>query len=195
MTASEIDALVTPGLQLKKDRKAFDTYLAAKLDEAIAGEPTPGPNGYYLEQGHLKEEEAIPWYEMNFSPVRKVGFIETDDRRAGCSPDGLIGDDCGLECKCPAGHTHVKYLLKAAECAEKGLPDCEAVPSEYMPQIHMSLYVTGREKWCFMSYSLRHPALLLWVYRDEEVCKTIADALAKFYAAFDDGMKKLKSFK
>jgi hypothetical protein len=83
----------------------------------------------------------------------------------GASPDGLVGDEGGIEIKCPLPHTHVSYL-RAGD-----------VPSKYIPQIQGCLWITGREWWDFMSY---HPAmedLIVRVYRDEAYIKKLADAV------------------
>ena len=60
-----------------------------------------------LEQGMIVEEEARPWYALEYDKlVKQVGFITTEDGRFGCSPDGLIeGEECGLEIKSPTAHT------------------------------------------------------------------------------------------
>src|SRR5258707_9480021 len=112
------------------------TYLYKKVAETLQGRPLIdlSASSFMLEQGMIVEEEARPWYELEYEKsVRKVGFITTDDGLFGCSPDGLIecpnfvleelakrhnayvsidgvGYDCGLEIKSPAAHTHVKYL-------------------------------------------------------------------------------------
>jgi hypothetical protein len=89
--------------------------------------------------------------------VVEVGLCLHDEFECGASPDGLVGDDGGLEIKCPLPHTHVSYL-RAGD-----------VTGKYIPQIQGCLWITGREWWDFMSY---HPAmedLIVRVYRDEGV--------------------------
>lgn len=181
VTASEADNLLTPTLEPRKGEMP-KTYLATKLAESWRGEPLPGFSSWATEQGQLLEDEARRWYAFEFDSerIQNVGFIEHDDGRCGCSPDALIGDDCGLELKCPEAHTHVKYLL-AGE-----------LPKEYAPQVHFSLYVTGRPRWKFVSYRRKFPALVLTVERDERIIKVIETALRNFYMAFDASMADLK---
>ena len=51
------------------------------------------------EYGVVNEAGAIAEYQMETAnKVQAVGFITREDW-AGCSPDGLIGDDGGLEVK------------------------------------------------------------------------------------------------
>jgi len=49
------------------------------------------------------------------------------------------------------------------------------------------MYVTGAERWGFLSYCPRFPALVLTVRRDEKAMAAIAEALERFWAAFDAG--------
>jgi hypothetical protein len=110
-TASEFHQLMTP-LFKAKEGETPKTYLAKKLAEAWRGEPLPGFSSYATEQGTIREEDARPWYALEYDvDVQQVGFVLSDDERCGCSPDGLIGEDSGLEIKCPNPDTHVKYLI------------------------------------------------------------------------------------
>ncbi len=178
-TASELDALVTPKFKVKTGQGPA-TYLAAKVAEAWQGGPLPSFQGFDMEQGEILESEARAWLEFNGDvEIRKVGFITTDDGRVGCSPDGLLGEDCGLELKCPAAHTHTRYLLDGA------------LPEEYAHQVHGSMFVTGFARWKFVSYRRGFPALVLTIERDEEKIAVIAEALTEFQARFDEAMERM----
>lgn len=180
-TASEFNNIMTSAFALREG-EGTKTYLAKKLAEAWRGKPLPGFTAWSCEQGAIREEEAIPWYELEHGvTLDRVGFIESDDERCGCSPDGLIGEDGGCEIKCPEAHTHVRYLLAGK------------IPSEYIPQVHGSLYVTGRKWWRFLSYRRGFPPLILTVQRDEAIMAKIADALAHFYGKFDAALATLKA--
>lgn len=183
VTASEMHNLLTPKLELKKDKEKVSKYLYRKLAEARRGQPLPGFSSWATDRGADFESEARNWHKLKFpdDKLRTVGFIEHDDGRCGCSPDSLINDDGGLELKCPEPPNHVKYF------AEKVLPD------DYAAQVHMSMYVTGRQWWRFMSYHRGFPKFVLTVHRDEKVCATIEKALAAFYERFDKVMAELKA--
>lgn len=179
VTASEMDALITPLWKIREGEGPF-TYLCTKLTEAIAG-PLPAIGSFATEQGSIREQDAIPWYELEFDrEVTRVGFIESDDGRSGCSPDGLIGDEGGCEIKCPQRQTHVRYFLK------------QELPKEYTAQVHASMYFTGRAWWDFVSFCPPHPAFVLRVQRDEKACEQIGKALAAFYEQFDAEMTLLQ---
>lgn len=178
-TASEWDALLTPKFEIRKGQMP-DTYLSRKVAEAWLGGPLPGYSTLDMEAGKIREEEAVPWYEFEFNePVQRVGFVTTDDGKIGCSPDGLIGEDCGIEIKCPEAHTHVGYLL-AGE-----------VPPQYLTQVHGSMFVTGRPTWKFLSYRRRFPKLFKVVERNDKIQKVIAEVLTLFLERFEKAKARL----
>lgn len=170
------------------------TYLCKKLAESYAGKPliSLGSNGatgsFSVEQGMILEEEALPFFEFQTGAVvKRYGFVTTDDGKFGCSPDGIILGDklqpvAGLEVKCPAAETHVKYLINGV------------VPKEYAAQVHGGMFATGLEHWVFMSYRRRFPALIISVDRDEAIITKIATALSKFDADFAVASAKLQAF-
>lgn len=98
-----------------------------------------------MENGVDTEALALQAYETtDFSAVQVVGFIELDEY-IGVSPDGLVGDDGGLELKCPLPHTHLQYLT-------------EKNPHRaYKWQVQGALWVTGRAWWDFVSFCAAFP--------------------------------------
>lgn len=164
-----------------RDGQVPKTYLYKRLAEKMTGEMLPGFAGNWnTESGTILEEEARPFFELTYGfDVREVGFIIGDDKRCGCSPDGLIGDDAGLEIKCPLAETHLRYL------------DAGKVPNEYLAQVHGSLFVSGRKTWHFLSYHRGLPPLHVVVNRDETIMAKIAAALADFYRKFDAALERL----
>jgi len=181
-TASEFNNLMTPEFKAR-DGETPKTYLCKKVAEAWRNAPLMGFSTFSVEQGQMLEEEALPWFEVMHDDLdlQRVGFVESDDGKCGCSPDGLIGKDEGLEVKCPFAETQVKYLLDGK------------VPKDYLPQVHGSLYVTGRKRWRFLSYRRGFPALEVTVERDEEIMSKIATILSGFYGKFDEAMDKLRN--
>ena len=179
-TASELDALISPKFEVRTGKGPL-TYVATKVAEAWQGGPEPTFQSWDMEQGVILESEARSWYEFEFGvDIRRVGFITTDDGRAGCSPDGLLPGDCGLEIKCPAARTHAKYLLDGK------------LPEEYEHQVHASMYVTGFDEWKFFSYCKGFPKLVLTVDRDEKKIAAIEEALSLFRERFDAAMSKIE---
>jgi hypothetical protein len=178
-TASEMDALVSP-LGNVREGKGVASYVALKLAEKWRGCPLPSFGGGAMEQGSLRESDAIPRFELDTDiDVEKVGFITTDDGMVGCSPDGMIEDGSGIEVKCPQPPAHVGYLLDGV------------LPDQYILQVQTSLYVTGFKKWIFMSYCPGFPKLILTVDPDPKIQASIRQAVATFSAMMDEGWKRL----
>lgn len=179
VTASEIDALISPEFAIRKG-SGVHTFVCKKIAESRLG-PLPGGHVWECEEGHMMEDEARKWFAFQ-SDERLVnaGFCEHDDGRCGCSPDALVGENGGVELKCPQPVNHVRYLLDGT------------LPKDYAAQVHMSLYVTGRKWWKFVSYRRGFPAFMLRVDRDETILEKIHDALTQFYATFDRAVKQLE---
>ena len=128
-----------------------------------------------MQYGKDTEAEARHWYELDHGcDVRQVGFCIDDANRCGCSPDGLIGEDGGLELKCPELKTHVRYILHPTELV-----------SDYVAQVHGSLIVTGREWWDIMSYA---PGLRPVVVRvtPNEYTESLRKALDLFWTRYQN---------
>ena len=184
VTASEFDSLVTPEWKIRTG-EGVKSYLYQKLCERFIGTAALSDfSNFAVDQGALMEHEAVPLYEFEQNvEVQKVGFITTDDGLVGCSPDGLIGDKGGLEVKCPQPKTHLRYL------------DEGVVPKEYIAQIYLSLFVTGRDWWDFLSYSRQFPKLLVRVQRDEAIQEIIASALKPFLAKLGEAHARISKLK
>ena len=173
VTASEVDALITPQWALRKG-DGVETYLCRKVAEKLLNYSPDQLNTFSVDQGKILETIAIPWFEFTQNrKVKRVGFVSTDDGRAGCSPDALLDDGTGLEIKCPQAPNQIKYLLDGR------------VPEDYLPQVHFSMLVTGAASWMFCSYHLRLPALIIKVQRDEAIQAKLQEALASFLPRFD----------
>lgn len=180
VTASEMGNLITPEWKIRTGEMPR-TYLCEKLAEAWRKQPLPGFSAWSTEQGELLEAEAWSWYALEYDEeIKRVGFCETDDSKAGCSPDGLLGSEGGIEIKCPGAVNHVKWLL-AGE-----------LPKDHAVQVHASLYVTGRAWWRFLSYHRGFPKLVVTVKPEPSIMQKIKAALDGFYYAFDEAMTRLK---
>ncbi len=183
-TAACLDQLLTPEFELRKGEMP-KTLVYKKVAEVIQNRPMIDldKSSFMMEQGMILEEEARPWFELEYEKkVRRVGFITSDDGRVGCSPDGLIeGEECGIEIKCPAAHTHVKYLVNGV------------LPKEYVAQVYGSMFVTGFKKWMFVSYRRGFPALVLEIQRDEKAMAQIELAVSHFHFEFNLAMQRISN--
>ena len=181
VTASELKNLVTPDFK-PRTGKTPQTYLYSKLAEVWRGKPQFSAGSWSMEQGNIRQDFAIPFLAIEKDwQIRSGDFIESDDGLSGCSPDGLVGDDMGVEVKCPEPTNHVRWFI------EGGVPD------EYITQVHHSLYVSGFRRWMFMSYHVDFPPLIVEVERDEEICEKIESAVLDFHEKLNAAKKKMES--
>ena len=132
----------------------------------------------HTERGEALEPEARELYAFERDvTLQQVGFILNDAGTAGCSPDALVfGDpegDGGLECKCPDGPTHVKWMRAGT------------LPDEHKAQVHGSLILTGLPWWDFLSYCPGYDRILIRVRPDDFTAKLRAclDRFVSDYAA------------
>lgn len=165
--ASSIDKIITTTGARSKQRDDFMMQLAG---ERLTGKCEETFQSQAMQNGIEREAAARCLFEMvNGVECQQVGIVYKDEwKLCHCSPDSLIGENEGLEIKNPMMKTHVKYLLAGK------------LPTEYFGQVQMSLYVTEREKWHFMSCYEGLPPLILEVGRDEAYLKKLEAELNAF---------------
>jgi predicted phage-related endonuclease len=166
--------------------KAWHDLIWDVTVERLSGQAVEGPNGFALQWGKDVEPFAREAYELaSGNLVTMIDFLEHPRHAyAGCSPDGLIGAEGGLEMKCPKNSAiHLQRFL-------------DGVPEEYLPQIQGSLWVSGRQWWDFASYDPRmpesHRLFLARVERDEAMIAQIAQAAAEAEEMVEDLLRRLR---
>lgn len=178
-TASCFDKIITPATM--KPCASAEPYMYELLTECLMGRPNESEPNQWMQRGHDLEDEAVDFFEaLTDLDTTLVGFCTTDDGLIGCSPDRLIGEDEGLEIKCPMATTHVGYKHK------------NIVPAKYRAQIQGSLYVTGRKRWHFFSYNPVLPPLHIIVERDEEFLAKLDTLLKQFLERFSNAKRWLE---
>ena len=116
-------------------RKSYVNQLAGEI---ITGKIEPSYSNADMKRGTELEPFARAEYEfITGNGVEQIGFAK--DKGAGCSPDGLIGSDGGLEIKSPRASTQI-------ETVKLGV-----IPTEHRPQMQGCMMVTGRKWWDFCS--------------------------------------------
>lgn len=164
-TASEFSKIITG--TGKASTQAGD-YMNRLLAEWLAGEHLEAWEGnQWTERGKELEEEARSYYEMTKNvDVVQVGFVTNDI--AGCSPDGLVGEDGGVEIKGPSPGVHVSYLL------------ADKLPTIHIPQIQGSMWILDRDWWDFISYHPVLDKLVIRVHRDGKYISLLSKAVQNF---------------
>ena len=177
-SASNFDMIVTTKGEPSKQRTKYMYRLAG---EFVAGKAEEGYQSQAMLNGVQTEEEARSFYEFTKGvEVKQVGFCVSDCGRYGCSPDGLIGDNCLIEIKCPTVAVHVGYLLD------------NSLPTDYFQQTQGQLLVTGREYVDFVSYYPCLKPLIVRVERDEKFLALLESELKIFYQELQEVINKIK---
>jgi predicted phage-related endonuclease len=144
-------------------------YLYELAAERLTGVPSRQHNPRYWGEEHEDEARRSYAFLTNLAVV-KIGLIPHPTiEGAHASPDSLVGDEGGLELKCPTSATHLRTLI------------ADAVPEDHLPQVHWALACSGRKWWDFVSYDPRFPDGLQFfqkrVMRDETIIAAMeADA-------------------
>lgn len=179
-TASEFECIVkrlkSGGVSEKRQ-----TYMFKLAGERLTGDLTEQVFARSLERGKTYEEEARDGYSfLKNTDVQIVGFVRNEI--AGCSPDGLVGTDGGVEIKVAQPHIQIERLLTG------GLPE------EHKAQVQGNLWITEREWWDFTSYCPKLPQLIVRVTRDNGYIANLAGAVAKFNEELAETVEKIKSY-
>jgi len=176
--ASNIDKIITTKGERSKQREDFMYQLAG---ERITGQCEETFQSQAMKNGIEREANARQVFEMIYGlEAKQAGIVYKDEwKLCHCSPDGLP-DNCGLEIKNPMMKTHVRYLLNGK------------LPTDYFCQIQMSLYVTERDLWYFMSYYDGIKPLILECHRDEAFINKLEAELNSFNEELLQIVERLK---
>ncbi|MCK5610002.1 YqaJ viral recombinase family protein [Candidatus Pacearchaeota archaeon] len=181
-SASIFDKIVTSKGVLSTSKQKLIYKLAG---ERVIGAKEEGYTNGAMQRGIELEPEARSLFELiTGKNVTEVGLCYHDERKdRSCSPDGLVETGMtlmeGLEIKCPELQTHVEYLIG------------NKLPTKYFQQVQGSLYVTGFDRWHFMSYYPGMKPLHVIVERDEIWIAKLSKALDDFVVELDETHKLL----
>ncbi len=152
LTSSRVADAVTR--RKKKPEEPLQAYLDLRMELAVERVTNKVSDNYvskWMERGLELEPLARAAYELRTECVaRQPGFILHPSLNwAGCSCDGLVGDNGLVEFKVPKPTTHAEYILG------------EVVPEQYIPQMMWQMACCpGREFNDFVSYCPDFPAPL-----------------------------------
>jgi len=160
-SASSFSKLITTSGEASTSAQGYIDQLAA---ERITGQSEPFYTNDHMQRGTELEPEARLMYEMyTGNEVEEVGFILHDSGEFGCSPDGLVGVDGGLEIKCPSATTMFKYIR-----------DPDELVKQYYQQIQGCMYITERSYWDAFAYHPKLDHVLVRVERDQDFIDKLA---------------------
>jgi len=157
-----------------KASQSKNKYLYELAGERISGQMDVGYKNGYMSRGNEMEEEARSTFEfIEGVEVKKVGFCLEDGERWGCSPDGLIIPNGGVEIKC-------KNLALHVECLKS-----DKMPTQHTAQVQGGMFVTGADHWFFVSYFPGVKMFIKRVERDEKYIVGLSSALVEFCEELD----------
>jgi len=123
--------------------------------------------GNYRMYVGTKEEETIrKWYSSFIKKeiIKPTFFILKEDIRFGSSPDGFIGDDEIVEFKITFS------------------PIPESVSFDYVCQMNLNMYITGRFKCHFVMYSLETEEIYVDIFNfDPELFEEMRSKGIQYY--------------
>lgn len=170
-TASEFATVLAKG-RGGGESKTRRTYLLKLAGERLTGEPAESYSNGHMERGKAMEAEARDAYAfMRDAEYEQVGFIRNGN--AGCSPDGLIGDDGMVEIKTKLPHLQLEVLL------------ANELPAEHIAQCQGALWIAEREWLDFVSYWPRLNLFVTRVVRDEAYIARLKIEVADFNEELD----------
>lgn len=141
----------TAGMEIpeSKERKTYRENLVGERLTGLQSDPEPYVN-HDMKWGMVNEDLAVTLYQMEKLCIVEPGpFMDHPELMAGVSPDGLVTDtktgEVGLvEVKCLRTANHLFKIIETQE-----------VPEDFMDQIQMQLWISGRD-WCdFVGFDSR----------------------------------------
>ena len=143
-----------------------------------------------MKWGQVNEQLAITKYQLKTENIVKPAFFMLHPKlRAGASPDGMVIDrKTGLlgviECKCLRTNNHLYDIIKANK-----------IPEEYMVQIHMEIWISGRDFCDFIGYDSRvQDGLDIFIQRVERDDDYINNVLEPTIIRFLDDCKRDENY-
>jgi hypothetical protein len=183
LTASSIGKLITPTGKLA-DNDTSRGLMQTLIAERISGHVEYVHPSFDMQRGTLDEPYARELYAEHHAPVTEIGFatLNVGGHTLGASPDGLVGEDGGLEIKSRAPKTQLRTILT------------DTIPAENLAQIHTCMFVLDRQWWDYVSYAGGWPLYVKRVHRDakwdaliraalQSYEQTAADTIAAYTAA------------
>lgn len=178
--------------------KGAQTYALEKAIELLTEfDDSQGFVNAAMQWGIDHEVEAV----QAFTAITGLHVHKTGDTQesinlgepVSCTPDGLIvGENVGVEVKCPSSKVHFEYLqLKNGD-------DLKKIALEYYWQVQGGMYITGYKSGIFVSYDPRfknesHQLHFLTVDRNQADIDLLAKRL-EMAISYRDELLKLNGY-
>lgn len=189
ITASFLSNFITPLGVLKKGEtlnKALFELISGVYEEKEAEKEEIKSN--HIDRGNELEPIARELYEAsNLTAVKEMGFILSDCKNYGYSPDGLVDNNGLIEIKAPVIYKHMQNFYY------------ESVQKEYIIQIQAGLMISEREYCDFISYNKqvkeKYKFYQKRVHRDEDLIKKISENINIIIDKKEEIINKINLYK
>jgi hypothetical protein len=171
LTASKATAIATGGKGL--ETLVFDlcsAHLSSNPEDTFEGNK-------HTERGNEWEAAARMAYEAEKGvQVQEVGFVIYNEY-VGCSPDGLVGEDGGVEIKCLMDREFLRMLVNGSDEVDSG----------HIWQMQMNMKILNRKWWDYVCYNPNFETSII-------IFRYMADPKAweKLDKGFELGEKRIK---
>lgn len=154
-------------LFMDKKTAGYQKAIIKVAYERVTGESEEFYSNKWMQRGHEKEPIAVDNYEMlTFNTTENGGFYEYSDF-IGASPDRkIVGQNGGIEIKCPSFQVYHEYL------------ETKKIPKAYFWQIHGQMLCTGWDFIDYMPFSSPYlKQILVRVERDQAILNQLVERL------------------
>jgi len=160
-------------------------YLRELAGETLTGIPAETFSSKAMDRGREQEELAAEEYARLRFDVTKVGFVRNAGlmryATVGASPDRLVGDEGGLECKSMKPELLIPVL-------ERG-----TFPGTFRAQVQGCMWVCERKWWTLKIFYPGMPKCEFTVERDETYIAELQRAVEVFSYDLKKLVEKMKS--
>lgn len=165
--------------------KSRKTLLYKLAGEILAGRKLSGYRSAAMQRGNELEADARRCYEfLTGNTVEQIALIQADTPLVHYSPDGLIGEDGGLELKLMEPHIYIELI------------DTKKISLAYMRQVNHFFWVSGRDYMDFAAYCPEIESRPMWIQRqtpDAKIQEQINTELPVFLAELEAMVKKVSA--
>lgn len=154
-------------------------YRAELVTERLTGKPTESFTSSAMQWGIDTEPLAKLRYTLKTRNILEDStFMPHTKLMAGASPDGhLVGQNGGVEVKCPNTAQHIEVL------------HTQALPNQYRAQVQGQMWITGWDFVDFISFDPRLPdnanLVVVRIARDDAYIKALETEIKRFLKEVD----------
>ncbi|MET3560610.1 hypothetical protein ABID39_001316 [Bartonella japonica] len=181
ITASLFEMVVARKKQGQKTSK-YQSVMMKLAGERITGKTVDEGTTLAMRRGTELEPGARQLYgTLTNTKPECIGFVITEDRMKGFSPDAFIGTNGVLEIKTKKPEILIPHFYQ------------KSFPEEHKAQCQGGLWIAQREWVDLMLYWPDMPPLIKRAYRDEIYIRKLESEISRFNEELEIMVQKIKS--